>query len=326
MLGLGTRQENTLHTLTTEVLKSSEIEGEFLNPDQVRSSVARHLGMDIGGLIPADKKTDGVVEMILDATQLYQQRLTKDRLMGWHAALFPTGRSGMHKIHVGKWRTDKNGPMQVVSGAMGKEMVHFEAPPAAALNEEMKAFLRWFNDPVAIDPVLKSAIAHLWFVTIHPFDDGNGRIARAIADMQLARSDQEAQRFYSMSAQIRLERKAYYVILEKTQKGNLDITEWLQWYLQCLDRALDITDQRLQKVLHITRFWDSHANTPINERQRLMINKWFDGFEGKLTSSKWAKIAKCSPDTALRDIHDLITKGVLHKEEAGGRSTSYVMI
>lgn len=325
LLGFAMRNETTLQTLTMDVLKSTEIEGELLNPDQVRSSIARRLGMDIAGLVPADRNVEGVVEMMLDATQNYHQKLTKDRLFDWHAALFPTGRSGMHKILVGKWRDSDNGAMQVVSGAMGKEKVHYEAPDANRLNDEMKTFLKWFNTQNVTDAVLKSGIAHLWFVTIHPFDDGNGRIARAIADMQLAKADDDAQRFYSMSAQIRIERKGYYEILEKTQKGNLDITEWLMWYLNCLDRALNTTDQRLQNVLSKTKFWDAHAETGINERQRLMINKLFDGFEGKLTSSKWAKIAKCSPDTALRDIQDLMQKEVLIKENSGGRSTNYVL-
>jgi Fic family protein len=325
VLGFALRNETTLQTLTLDVLKSTEIEGEILNPDQVRSSIARRLGMDVAGLVAADRNVDGVVEMMLDATQNYNQPLSKDRLFGWHAALFPTGRSGMHKIVVGDWRDNEKGPMQVVSGAMGKERVHYEAPEADRLEKEMKSFLKWFNSNISIDTVLKSAIAHLWFVTIHPFDDGNGRIARAIADMQLAKADNDSQRFYSMSAQIRLERNTYYEILERTQKGTLDITEWLEWFLHCLDRALNATDEILKRVLNKTKFWDAHANIPINERQRLLINKLFDGFIGKLSSSKWAKIAKCSPDTALRDIKDLISKGILQKEDAGSRSTSYIL-
>lgn len=324
-LGFALRSETTLQTLTLDVLKSSEIEGELLNQEQVRSSIARRLGMDIAGLVPADRNVDGVVEMMLDATKNYSKRLDGERLFGWHSALFPAGRSGTHKITVGKWRHNEKGPMQVVSGAMGKEKVHFEAPEADVLKREMKLFFQWFNSQSDPDPVLKSAIAHLWFVTIHPFDDGNGRIARAIADMQLARADGDDQRFYSMSAQIRLDRTAYYTILEKTQKGKLDITEWLLWYLNCLDRALNVTDQSLQTVIRKTKFWDLHTQTHVNERQRLMINKLFDGFTGKLNSSKWAKIAKCSPDTALRDINDLIAKNILEKEEAGGRSTGYVL-
>lgn len=325
VLGFALRNETTLQTLTLDVLKSSEIEGEILNADQVRSSIARQLGMDVAGLVPADRNTEGIVEMMLDATQNYKQLLNKNRLFDWHAALFPTGRSGMHKITVGNWRNNKKGPMQVVSGAMGKEKIHYEAPQSERLEKEMKLFLKWFNANDSIDAVLKSAIAHFWFITIHPFDDGNGRIARAIADMQLARADGNYQRFYSMSAQIRLERNAYYTVLEKIQKGTLDITEWLQWFLNCLDRALNATDEVLKGVLNKTKFWDKHIQTPINERQRLMINKLFDGFEGKLNSSKWAKIAKCSSDTALRDIQDLIDKNILQKETAGGRSTSYVL-
>ena len=322
-LGFALRSEATLQTLTLDVLKSSEIEGELLSSDQVRSSIARKLGMDIAGLVPADRNVDGVVEMMLDATRNYRKRLDNERLFGWHSALFPTGRSGIHKIAVGKWRDNEKGPMQVVSGALGKEKVHFEAPGAEHLKKEIKLFIQWFNSEAALDPVLKSAIAHLWFVTIHPFDDGNGRIARAIADMQLARADNDQQRFYSMSAQIRVERSAYYNILEKTQKGDLDITGWLLWYLNCLDRSLNTTDQNLQSVMMKTKFWDKHAQTVINERQRMLINKLFEGFTGKLTSSKWAKIAKCSPDTALRDVQDLIEKKILEKEEAGGRSTAY---
>jgi len=324
-LGFPVRSETTLQTITQDVLKSSEIEGEMLDAGQVRSSIARQLGMDIAGLVRADRNVEGVVEMMLDATQNYRRPLTEKRLFGWHAALFPTGRSGMHKINVGKWRDNSKGPMQVVSGAMGKEKVHFEAPEAARLKKEMKIFLNWFNSAQAIDPILKSALAHFWFVTIHPFDDGNGRIARAIADMELTRADNDSQRFYSMSSQIRLERKMYYDVLEKTQKGTTDITGWMLWYLHCLDGALNVTDEKLQNVLNKTRFWDKHTRTPINERQRLMINKMFDGFFGKLNSSKWAKITKCSTDTALRDINDLVHKKILKKEPGGGRSTTYIL-
>ena len=325
VLGFDLRNETTLQTLTLDVVKSTEIEGEILNPDQVRSSIARRLGMNVAGLIPSDRNVEGVVEMMLDATQNFNKPLSKKRLFDWHASLFPTGRSGMYKITVGNWRNNKNGPMQVVSGAMGKERVHYEAPDAKRLEQEMKLFFKWFNTNQAMDAVIKSAIAHLWFVTIHPFDDGNGRIARAIADMYLARADGDHQRFYSMSSQIRLERKAYYDILEKIQKGSLDITEWLMWFLKCLDNSLNATDEILKRILNKSKFWDKHIQTVINERQRLIINKLFDGFDGKLNSSKWAKIAKCSPDTALRDIQDLITKKILKKESAGGRSTSYIL-
>lgn len=324
-LGFPMRAEAVLETLTLDVLKSSEIEGEVLDSAQVRSSIARRLGMEISGLVPADRHVDGVVEMMLDATQRFDQPLTADRLYGWQAALFPTGRSGIHKITVGAWRTVQNGPMQVVSGAIGKEKVHFEAPEASQLDNEMTTFLDWFNGNQEIDPVLKSAVAHLWFVTIHPFEDGNGRIARAIADMQLARADGTPQRFYSMSAQIRIERAAYYDTLEKMQKGTLDITRWIEWFLGCLGRSLDKVEDTLKGVLRKTHFWDDRAKIELNNRQRLMLNKLLDGFDGKLNSSKWAKIAKCSPDTALRDIQDLIDKGILMKEDAGGRSTSYVL-
>lgn len=322
-LGFPLRQEAVFQTLTLDVLKSSEIEGDVLDPEQVRSSVARRLGMDIAGVIPADRHVEGVVEMMLDATQHFDQPLTADRLFGWHAALFPTGRSGIHKIAVGGWRDDTKGPMEVVSGPIGREKVHYEAPGARVLDREMKRFLKWADQPANTDPVLQSGIAHLWFVTIHPFDDGNGRIARAIADWVLARSENSSQRFYSMSAQIRSERDAYYSILEKTQKRSLDITDWLSWFIGCLDRALSSTETVLGSVLHKARFWDEHGNLPINDRQRLMLNKVLDGFEGRLTSSKWAQLTKCSQDTAHRDIQDLIHKGMLVKDPAGGRSTSY---
>ncbi len=319
-LGFSLREEAMLQTLTQDVLKSSEIEGEMLNPGQVRSSIARRLGIDIGGTVPSDRNVEGVVEMMLDATQNYDKPLSAERLFAWHAALFPTGGSGIYKITVGTWRT---GPMQVVSGAMGKERVHFEAPEAELLNQEMDRFLAWFNAGRETDPVIAAAVAHLWFVTIHPFDDGNGRIARAIADMLLAHADGSSQRFYSMSAQIRKERNAYYDILEKTQKGDLDITEWLQWFLNCLNGAITTTDEILAGVLRKARFWEKHSRSHFNDRQHSMLNKLLDGIDGKLTSSKWAKMAKCSQDTASRDIQDLINRGIMVKEEAGGRSTSY---
>jgi Fic family protein len=322
-LGFTLRAEATLQTRTEEVLKSSEIEGEVLDRDQVRSSVARRLGMDIGALTPVDRHVDGVVEMILDATERYDMPLTAERLFGWHAALFPTGRSGMTKITVGAWRNARSGPMQVVSGPIGRERVHYEAPIASRLKKEMRAFLDWFNTENAIDPVLKAGIAHLWFVTIHPFDDGNGRIARAIADQALARSEKSAQRFYSVSAQIRQERNSYYDILEATQKGDLDITPWLEWFLGCLDRAFGGAETILAVVLTKARFWELHAGASLNDRQRTIINRLLDGFEGKLTSSKWAMLTKCSQDTALRDIDDLVQRGILTKDAAGGRSTSY---
>lgn len=322
-LGFQLRTEAVLDTLTEDVLKSSEIEGEKLDRDQVRSSIARRLGIEIGGLTPADRNVEGVVEMMLDATQHYDEPLTAQRLFDWHAALFPTGRSGMSRINVGAWRDDKKGPMQVVSGPIGKERVHYEAPVAARLRGEMKKFLAWFEKESSTDLVLKAGLAHLWFVTIHPFDDGNGRIARAIADMVLARSEQSSQRFYSMSAQIQQERKSYYEILEATQKADVDVTRWLEWFLVCLGRAFDRAETILAAVLVKARFWDRFTATEFNERQRSMINRLLNGFEGKLTSSKWAKLEKCSQDTALRDIEDLIEKGALTKDSAGGRSTSY---
>lgn len=325
-MGFSLRAEALLQTLTLDVLKSSEIEGEILDPKQVRSSIARRLGMDIGGIVASDRHVDGVVEMMLDATQNFNKPLTKDRLFGWHACLFPAGHSGMRKIIVGTWRDNSHGPMQVVSGRTGGERVHFEAPDAARLDLEMKNFLDWFNSTVEIDPVLKAGIAHLWFVTIHPFEDGNGRIARAITDMQLARADGSAQRFYSMSVQIRKERNTYYEMLEKIQKNKrLDITAWLEWFLDCLDRALSLTESTLVDVFRKAQFWKLHPSESFNERQRIIINKLFDGFEGVLTSSKWAKIVKCSQDTALRDILELVEKGILIKNSAGGRSTSYLL-
>jgi Fic family protein len=322
-LGFHQQEEAVLTTLTEDVLKSSEIEGEILDRDQVRSSIARRLGMDVGALPPADRNVEGVVEMMLDATQNFKSELTEERLFGGHASLFPTGRSGMSKIIVGAWRDEKSGPMQVVSGPFGREKVHYEAPAAGRLDAEMKSFLGWFNAEDNIDPVIKAALAHLWFVTIHPFADGNGRIARAIADMSLARSEDSSQRFYSMSAQIRVERKAYYDMLEATQKGELDITPWLEWFLGCLDRAFDGAEQTLAAIFQKADFWKKYAAAKINERQRDILNRLLDGFEGKLTSSKWALIEKCSPDTALRDIQDLVDQGILVKDEGGGRSTSY---
>jgi Fic family protein len=322
-LGFPLKAEAALRTLTQDVLKSSEIEGETLDEQQVRSSIARRLGMDIGALAAVDRNIEGVVEMTLDATQRFADPLTAERPYGWHAALFPTGRSGMTRILVGAWRDDSKGPMQVVSGHERRERVHFQAVPAIDLERETAAFLQWFDGPATIDPVMRAALAHLWFVIIHPFEDGNGRIARAIADMALARSENSAQRFYSMSAQIRLERKAYFDTLEATQKGDLDVTLRLTWFLDCLDRAFHGAEEILASVLEKARFWDAHAGASFNERQRDMINCLLDGFSGKLTSSKWAKITKCSQDTALRDIDDLARRGVLLKSSAGGRSTSY---
>lgn len=320
-------QENAvLDTLTLDITKSSEIEGEKLNTDQVRSSIARRLGIEIAGAVPADRNVDGVVEMMLDATQRYTEDLTADRLYDWHAALFPTGRSGMHKITVAAWRTPEAGPMQVVSGAMGKEIVHFEAPEAQRLPVAMDTFLNWFNGESTTDAVLKAAIAHLWFVTIHPFDDGNGRIARAITDMQLARADGTSQRFYSMSAQLLKERSAYYDLLEQTQRGSLNITPWLSWFLDCLYHAMDHTEETLSAIANRALFWEKNRGKLLNSRQQYMVSTLLDEFYGKLTSTKWAKMTKTSPDTALRDIQDLIEKGILEKEPGGGRNTTYALV
>ena len=320
-LGFSMKEEASLTTLTLDVIKSSEIEGEILNYEQVRSSIARRLGMDVAGLVASDRNVEGVVEMMLDATQNFQQPLTEERLFGWHSCLFPTGWSGMYKIEVGQYRT---GEMQVVSGAIGKEKIHFEAPNPTIVKAEMDAFLNWINnDKNELDPVLKTAIAHFWFIIIHPFDDGNGRIARAISDLLLARSDKSSERFYSMSNQILADKKTYYEDLQKVQHNDRDITAWLKWFLHCLKNALIETELSLQKILNKANFWKTHENTPFNERQRFIINKLLYDFEGKLKTSKWAKMTKCSTDTALRDIKDLIDKGVLKQESEGGRSTNY---
>jgi len=322
-LGFSVKEEALLSTLTVDIIKSSEIEGERLNYEQVRSSIARRLGIEFGGMVMSDRDVEGVVEMMLDATQNYNKPLDEDRLFGWHAALFPTGRSGMLRIDVGTYRT---GEMQIVSGAMGKEKVHFIAPSPNTVKEEMDVFLNWFNTNSQIDAVIKAAIAHFWFIIIHPLDDGNGRIARALSDLLLAQSENSSQRFYSLSSQILKERKVYYKILKKVQHSKGDITEWLDWFLNCLYRALEASEETMQKVLSKSEFWDKHKDTIINSRQRLMLNKLLDGFDGKLKSSKWAKIAKCSSDTALRDIKDLMQKGILQQEASGGRSTNYELI
>lgn len=322
-LGLAQREQATLQALTQEVIKTSEIEGERLNLETVRSSIARRLGVDIGALAPADRHVDGVVDMVLDATGRFDAPLTVERLFGWHAALFPTGYSGMTSIRVGAWRDDATGPMQVVSGPIGRQKMHFEAPPAPTLAEQTRTFLQWFNAEAVGDALIKAGLAHLWLVTLHPFDDGNGRISRAVGDMALARAERSSQRFYSLSAQIQCERKDYYDQLEATQKGTLDVTPWLAWLLGCLLRAVQGADETLTAVLGKAQFWQRWAGTPLNERQIKLINRLLDGFEGKLTTAKWAAIAKCSTDTALRDINDLLAQGVLRKLEGGGRSTGY---
>ncbi len=322
-LGFWLRAEASLSTLTADVIKSSAIEGEKLDEDQVRSSIARRLGLDFGGTAPSSRDIEGVVEMMLDATQKFAEPLTAERLFGWHASLFPTGRSGMRRIIVGAWRPAEVGAMQVVSGPIGNERVHFEAPPADRLDREMSVFLHWLGAASGIDPVLKAGIAHFWFVTVHPFEDGNGRIGRAIADMALARAEGTAERFYSMSAQIEAERKEYYLRLERGQKGGADITDWLAWFLGCLGRAVAGAEDGLAGILRKAKIWERINQVPVNERQRKVINRMLDGFEGTLSSSKYAKLAKCSGDTALRDIKALLDRGILIQDAGGGRSTTY---
>ena len=322
-VGMALRDQASLAALTEDVVKTSEIEGELLNVESVRSSIARRLGVEIGALAPVDRHVEGVVEMVLDATARCHAPMSRERLFGWHAALFPTGYSGLARIKVGEWRDDTGGPMQVVSGPIGRQRVHFEAPPAERLETETGRFLDWINGDANQPTLIKAGLGHLWFVTLHPFDDGNGRIARAIGDLRLARADGSPQRFYSLSAQIQRERKAYYDILERTQKRSMDVTEWLAWFLDALHRAVGQAQQTLDSVLVKSRFWQRWATTPMNERQVKLLNRLLDGFEGKLTSSKWSAIARCSPDTALRDITDLLERGVLRRSDAGGRSTSY---
>lgn len=325
-VGLAQRDQATLQALTQEVITTSAIEGDALDLDAVRSSIARRLGLDIGALAPADRHVDGVVDMVLDATQHYNQPLTAERLFGWHAALFPTGYSGRTRIQVGTWRNDAAGPMQVVSGPVGREKVHYEAPPAVQLPAETATFIQWFNTPPVGDPLIHAGLAHLWLVTLHPFDDGNGRISRAVGDMALARAEGTAQRFSSLSAQIQRERKHYYDQLETTQRGPLDVTPWLDWFLGCLLRAVQGAEGLLAGVLGKAQFWQRWADVPMNARQTLMLNRVLDGMEGKLNNAKWAAIAKCSSDTALRDINDLLAQGVLQRLDGGGRSTAYILV
>ncbi|MGH7242527.1 MAG: Fic family protein [Phycisphaerales bacterium] len=322
-LGLAMRDETSLSVLTRDVVKSSAIEGEKLDADEVRSSLARRLGLDVAGLKPSGRDVDGIVEMMLDATQKYELALTAERLYGWHAELFPAGWSGTSRIAVGKWRPKEAGAMQVVSGPIGRERVHFVAPEAERLDEEMQRFLTWFNGGDPIDPVLRAGVAHFWFVTVHPFEDGNGRIARAIADMCLARADRSKQRFYSMSAQIEAERKEYFLRLETQQRSDVDITPWLEWFLACLERAIGAAEEAFASVLRRTRLWQALNHGSLNERQKAVINRMIEGFEGNLTTSKYAKLSKCSADSALRDIRELVEQGILAQNTAGGRSTSY---
>lgn len=322
-IGFSIKEEAILSTLTLDILKSWEIEGELLNYEQVRSSIARKLGIEYAGMVHSDRNVEGVVEMMLDATQNYNKPLDEERLFGWHAALFPTGWNGMLRIDTGCYRKDE---MQIVSGPMGKEKIHYQAPSHDLVKSEMGSLLKWINSEPKIDAVLKSAIAHFWFIIIHPFDDGNGRIARALSDMILARSEESNQRFYSLSNQILIEKKSYYEVLQKVQHSEGDITEWLNWFLNCLYAALISTKETLTSVLKKADFWDKHKETVLNSRQRLMLNQLLDGFDGKLKTSKWSKIAKCSADTALRDIKDLIEKNILKQENSGGRSTNYQII
>lgn len=319
-LGFTVKNEAVLTALTLDVVKSSEIEGELLNYQQVRSSIARRLGINVAGLVPSTHHIEGVVEMMFDATQYYKLPLTRERLFGWHAALFPTGYSGPYKIEVGKYR---RGEMQIVSGTMGKEKVHYEAVKQNFIEAEMDKFLEWFNHDNSLDSVIKAAIAHFWFIIIHPFDDGNGRIGRALTNMLLARSENSGERFYSISNQILIERTPYYETLQKVQYSSGDITEWLEWFLLCLKNAMLATEKTTQQIIYKAKYWKLHEHTPINERQRLMLNKIFDGFEGKLQTSKWAKINKTSTDTALRDIKDLIQKGILQQTAENGRNANY---
>lgn len=323
VLGFDLRNEANLQILTQEIVKSTEIEGEILDKEQVRSSVARRLGLEISGLVNSERNVDGIVDLMLDAITNYDKELSKERLFSWHASIFPEGRSGMYNIKAGSWRDDSTGPMQVVSGALGKEKVHYQAPPAETLEKEMQQFIRWFNLNQKEDFVLKAAVAHLWFVTVHPFEDGNGRISRALSDMLLARSDEQTNRFYSMSTQIRKERNSYYEILEKTQKGAMDITNWLEWFLNCLLHSIENSEKLLEKIIFKHSFWIKHTGLTINDRQRKVLNLLMDDFEGALSTTKWAKIGKCSQDTALRDIQDLMEKGILMKSPQGGRSTNY---
>lgn len=325
-LGFDAREHAFMTTLTSEVVKSSEIEGEKLNPDEVRSSIARHLGLDISGLLPSDRHVDGIVEMLLDATRKFDKPLTENRLCHWHAALFPMALSGMMLVNPGFWRCDADGPMQVVSGHYGRERVHFRAPPAEVLPKEIRQFVNWFNGSQSqLDPILKAAIVHLWFVTLHPFDDGNGRISRALTDMALAKAENLSNRFYSMSTQIRKDRKQYYKILEQTQKGSLDISQWLLWFCDCLCKAIMAAENSLEIILNKSKFWEQNSGKQFNKRQIAMLNILFDGIKGKLTSSRWAKMMKCSQDTATRDINALIKAGILVKSNEGGRSSNYLL-
>lgn len=322
-LGFELRCEAEVQAVTEEALKNAEIEGEIFNRDSIRSSVARRLGVPNAGLSPEDRRAEGLVEMTLDATKNFAAPLTRERLFAWQAALFPTGQSGLQAIKTARWRQDAQGPMQVVSGAVGHQRVHYQAPPAGRIETEMAAFLGWFNAPPSIDGIVYAALAHLWFVTIHPFEDGNGRIARALMDMGLARSENSSERYYSLSSQIRRDREAYYASLERTQKAGLDVTAWLLWFIECFTKAVDAADQACVGVLRKAEFWHRHALVPLNERQRTVLNRFLGEFEGKLTARKWAALAKCSMPTAQRDLKDLVDRGLLLRNEGGSKNTSY---
>jgi Fic family protein len=322
-LGFDLQREAQARAVVEEVLKSSEIEGERLDAESVRSSVARRLGLPEGGIRPADAKADGVVEMMLDATVRFKNPLTKSRLVAWHAALFPTGHSGLHRVRAGDWRGDVAGPMQVVSGSVGRTKVHYEAPPAKRVPREMTAFLKWFNQPRGGDGLIRAGLAHLWFVTIHPMDDGNGRMARAIADMALAQLEGAPLRFYSLSSQIRRDRNAYYDILESTQRHGLNVSAWLEWFVGCFARAVDAAEEVSGEVFRRADFWNRYAKEPITPRQKTVLNRFLGDFEGKLTAKKWAVLAKCSVDTAQRDINDLVERHILVKNDGGSKNTSY---
>jgi Fic family protein len=325
-LGFDLQLEAQLQALTDEVLKSSEIEGDILDHASVRSSLARRLGVPEAATTPIDRRTEGVVEMMLDATRNFDQPLTAERLFGWQAALFPTGYSGLAKVKTGGWREDVDGPMQVVSGAIGREHVHYQAPSAPRVPDDMAICLDWFAAPSTTDGLLRAGLAHLWFVTVHPFEDGNGRVARAIADQALAQSEGSPQRFYSMSSQIRRERADYYAILERTQKGGLDVTDWLQWFLACFTRAIDGAEASSADVLRKAEFWRARERVALSDRQRLILNRYLDGFEGSLTAKKWATLGKCSPASAQRDIADLVDKGILQRNAGGSKNTSYALV
>ena len=325
-LGFDLKLEAQLEALTEDVIKSSEIEGEVLDRDSVRSSIARRLGVPAAAIASADRRTEGVVEMMLDATENYEALLTPERLFGWQASLFPTGYSGMHKVKTGAWRDDSAGPMQVVSGPIGRQRVHYQAPPAPQLDGEMQAFLDWFNRRGEPEGLLRAGLAHLWFVTIHPFEDGNGRVARAIADQALAQSEDSGQRFYSVSSQIRKERSDYYDMLERSQKGALDVTDWLAWFLDCFSRALDGAEADCANVLRKADFWQRYAREPFDKRQKTVLNRFLGGFDGKLTAKKWAAIGKCSIPTAQRDINELVERGILRRNPGGSKNTSYDLV